>query len=272
MIPQSLIERLPIKFRWGIRRFFPRIPIPIALPHGVCWVATHPGGLDLSVVSVETAERRFVSSFLRPGMTALDVGAHHGLYTTLISKLVGPSGTVIAFEPSPRERIGLNRHLRLNSCRNVIVAPLAVGSFRGTAEFFMVEDVRSGASSLRQPMLDGRFVGSVKISVPVTALDEYLDEHGIDYVDFIKMDIEGAELDALTGAERLLTGKGKPTLMIEMSDIVTAAWGYPCTKKYDLLRAWGYDWFVIAEDGSLSLSPRRDHYEGFENLVAMPIP
>jgi FkbM family methyltransferase len=241
------------------------------MPFKICWIATFPGGLDISVVNIEKAERKFVESFLKPGMTVLDIGAHHGLYTTLMSKLVGSSGTVFAFEPSPMEREGLMRHLRLNSCRNVTVSPCAVSSSTGTAEFFLVKGHRSGASSLRHPMLDGR-IEAEKIRVRVTTIDQYLGDQGIRHVDFVKMDIEGAELDAFVGAERLLRGENRPTLMVEMSDPVTEAWGYPTNKKYDLLRSWGYDWFEFSADGVLSLSPRRERYEGFGNLVAKPGP
>ncbi len=255
-----------------IRRVLPKVPIPIAMPHGICWVTGAPGDLDLPVVNVEKPERQFVASFLQPGMTVLDVGAHHGLYTTLMSKLVGPFGKVIAFEPSPRELVGLTRQLRVNGSRNVSVAPVAVGSSDGTADLYVVQRERSGANSLRRPRLDGRLNDSVRISVPVTTLDEYLGEHGIGQVDFVKMDIEGAELDAFKGAERLLTGRHKPALMVEMSDMVTAPWGYPAVDKYDLLSAWGYRWFEISPEGGLSPSPRRDHYDGIENLVAVSEP
>jgi len=269
VIPNRFLGRFPSKLHWGLREFLPRVPIPVAMPFHICWIATFPGGLDISVVHVEKEERDFVARFLRPGMTALDIGAHHGLYTTLMSKLVGPSGFVFAFEPSPRERAGLMRHLRLNSCRNVTVLPYAVGSETGTADFFVVEGNRSGASSLRRPILDGR-VEAEKIRVPMTTIDRCLADHDIRHVDFVKMDIEGAELDAFIGAAQLLRGEDKPTLMVEMSDPVTAAWGYPAHRKYDLLRSWGYEWFEVSAHGALSRSPRRERYEGFGNLVAKP--
>src|SRR3972149_710010 len=119
MIPSRLLQRVPSKIVWGLRTYVTSMPIPVGMPFKICWIATSGGGLDLSVVDIERAERNFVASFLRPGMMVLDVGAHHGLYTTLMSKCVGSSGSVHSFEPSPRERGGLMRHVRLNSCRNV---------------------------------------------------------------------------------------------------------------------------------------------------------
>jgi FkbM family methyltransferase len=205
-------------------------------------------------------------------MTVLDLGAHHGLYTTLMSRLVGPSGKVLAFEPSPRERRGLDRHLRLNGCNNVTVVPMAVSSSTGAAEFYLVENLRSGASSLRRTALDGRFPKSARIRVQVTSLDRYLGDTGINRVDFIKMDIEGAELEAFKGAKRLLTATNRPTLVVEMSDQVTKSWGYLCREKYDLLASWGYEWYAIQPDGRLTRSPRQEEYDEFSNLVAKPMP
>jgi FkbM family methyltransferase len=57
----------------------------------------------------------------------LDIGAHHGLYTLLASRRVGRRGMVVAFEPSPRERRRLAKHLRVNRCANVEVEACAVG-------------------------------------------------------------------------------------------------------------------------------------------------
>ena len=270
MIPLQVAERIPSKIIWGLRRFLPPIPLPVCLPYRICWTATYPNGFDLWVVNIEKGERRFVAGFLRPGMTVLDLGAHHGLFTTLMSRLVGPSGRVLAFEPSPRERRGLERHIRLNACTNVMVVPMAVSSAAGDAEFYMVENRRSGASGLRRTQLDGRFPKSERIQVRVAALDEYLGNAGITQVDFMKMDIEGAELEAFKGATKLLTSTRRPTIMVEMADQVTGAWGYSSREKYDLLSSWGYDWYAIQPDGTLVASPRRDEYDGFSNLVAKP--
>jgi len=84
--------------------------------------------------SFEKAEIHFVENFLKEGMTVLDIGAHHGFYTILASKKVGPSGRVIAFEPSPRERRRLLLHLKLNQCSNVKVEPSYVHSLSEEAK------------------------------------------------------------------------------------------------------------------------------------------
>ena len=95
------------------RRLFPEMAIPLRLPFGAWWLA-EKGGLDHELMfnGFEETEARFVQWLLRPGMTVLDIGAHHGLYTLLAAKRVGRHGRVIAFEPSARECRRLAKHLR----------------------------------------------------------------------------------------------------------------------------------------------------------------
>src|SRR5579863_892520 len=67
-----------------LRRLAPALPVPLRLPFGAWWLAQH-SALDRELIydGFETAEAAFIARFLRPGMTVLDVGAHHGLYTLL---------------------------------------------------------------------------------------------------------------------------------------------------------------------------------------------
>src|SRR5262249_28949314 len=118
---------ITLAMRAGRRR--PNFSIPWRLPFGSWWLLER-GALDHQLIlgAFELAERRFVEQFLERGMTVLDIGAHHGLYTLLVCKRVGHEGTVVAFEPSERERCRLHRHLRWNRCKNVRVLPCALGS------------------------------------------------------------------------------------------------------------------------------------------------
>ena len=183
------------------RTVFPEMPIPLRLPFGAWWLA-EKGALDHEVIwdGFESAETEFVGRLLRPGMTVLDIGAHHGMYTLLASKRVGRKGRVIAFEPSPRERRRLLRHLRINGCSNVFVEPLALSDHAGEADLFLVEGRQDWCNSLRPPEVDER---SCVVRVEVRPLDDVLSALGIARVDFIKLDVEGAELSFLHGASRV---------------------------------------------------------------------
>ena len=161
----------------------------------------------------ERAELRFVERLLRREMTVLDIGAHHGLYTLLCSKCVGRQGQVIAFEASPRECRRLAKHVRVNGCSNVRTEPHTVGSQSGSADLYVVNGSCNWGNSLRAPVV---FESTFKIPVQVFPVDDVLLELGILRVDFIKLDVEGAELSALKGTARLLRGVTRPAILVEV--------------------------------------------------------
>jgi FkbM family methyltransferase len=250
-----------------VRRAIPSMPIPLRLPFGAWWLAER-SALDheLTYNGFETAEAAFVARFLRPGMTVLDIGAHHGLYTLLASKRVGRSGRVIAFEPSPRERSRLMRHLRVNRCGNVEVQPFALGDRAGEANLFLVEGEHDWCNSLRVPNIGER---TSAIRVELRRLDDVLQMLGQPRVDFIKLDVEGAELSLLQGAGRVLKSESRPVILAEVQDVRTAPWGYLARDIVRFLADANYAWFALADDGSLeSISSDLPCYDG--NLVALP--
>src|SRR6266852_4943014 len=129
-----------ISLAYRARRVFPEMPIPLRLPFSAWWLA-QKSALDDDLIheGFEEAEMAFVEKLLQPGMTVVDAGANHGLYTLLASKRVGRRGRGIAFEPSPRERKRLRRHLWVNRCKNVNVQSCALGDERREADLFLVE-------------------------------------------------------------------------------------------------------------------------------------
>src|SRR5882724_9135487 len=197
-----------------LRRFFPKMPIPLHLPFGAWWIAESDViDFELLTNGFENAELGFVGKILKPGMTVLDIGAHHGLYTLLASKCVGRKGRVFAFEPSPRERIRLQRHIRLNNCKNVTIEPVALGSEPGDAELYLVEGAFTGWNSLRPPAVQGT---TFTARVQVTTIDSWLAKDGKGGVDLVKLDVEGAELSTLKGASTLLGHHPRPIILVEV--------------------------------------------------------
>jgi FkbM family methyltransferase len=241
---------------------------PVRTSFGARWIprGDHVGN-PVQACTFEVAELLFVERFLRPRMTVLDIGAHHGLYSLLASKKVGPQGRVIAFEPSPRERKALRLNLALNWSRNVSVYKVALGSEAGEADFFVVEGTETGCNSLRPPNLKTGTYRPIQIRVAV--LDDWLPEHKIELVDFIKIDAEGAELEVLRGASKLLSTRPRPVLLVEIAEVRTAPWGYSARETIHFLQEMGYVWFSIGPDGSLS-DLQSDHDLQDTNLVGVP--
>jgi len=147
-----------------------------------CWLGTY-----------ERRVQRLFREELRMGAAVLDIGANVGFYTLLASKLTGAAGHVHAFEPLPRNLYYLERHIKLNELANVTVESLAIAATSGEAFFRTAPHASMGG--LRQ---DGN------LHVTTASLDDLIASGRIPKPDFIKMDIEGAESDALRGAAKLL--------------------------------------------------------------------
>ncbi len=254
-----------VKARW--RALLAGIPIPTRLPFGAWWIRRNDNvARPLLAGSFEAAELAFVEKFLQPGMTVLDIGTHHGLYTLLASKRLGPAGRVFSFEPSPRERRALRLHLALNLCRNVRVQGIALGSEDGEATLHVVKGSQTGCNSLRPPEV---ISSTFPIRVRVSSLDAWLKLHNIGAVHFIKLDVEGAELEVLKGAARLLEIRPRPIILAEVQDVRTAPWGYRAKEILFRLHDAGYHWLRLLPDGSLAdLDLTPEEFDG--NFIACP--
>jgi FkbM family methyltransferase len=123
-------------------------------------------------------------------MTVFDVGANVGFFTLLASRLVGPTGHVIAVEPLPRNVAFLERHVALNKAANVTIVRLAVSDKAGFAHFVEAESPSMGR------------LGHGALRVETTTLDRLSESYGVP--DLVKMDIEGGEVMALAAAGRVL--------------------------------------------------------------------
>ena len=246
---------------------FPKIPVPIRLPFGAWWLARNDHvSQPIIEGKFEAAELAFLNRFLRQGMTVLDLGAHHGFYTLLASKRVGNTGNVFSFEPSARERKALRLHLKLNRCKNVAIQEMALGDQNMKTDLYVVEGWAAGCNSLRPPDVAAR---TSPVPVRVVRLDDWLADHKIDQVDFIKLDVEGGELDVIKGATNLLERRPRPVILAEVQDIRTLAWGYKAKDVINYLRDRGYTWFRISENGSTEeLDIVQHEFDG--NFVAVP--
>jgi FkbM family methyltransferase len=253
---------------WHLRRLWHNIPVLKSVEPGFLFLVWNDVVRE-AVLSgdFEKAERKFVERFLRPGMTVLDVGSYYGLYALTASAKVGKQGLVVAFEPSPPQRRRLRLHLWLNRSRNVRVEETALSSTNGEHEFFVATKGSEGFSGLRRPDI-GASVRSVRANL--MTLDTYLQQRSISQVDFIKVDVEGGELDFFKGAQNLLQGKMRPVILCELQNVRARAWGHTALDTATFIRNLGFSWFRPLADGSLvRVAASTDEYEG--NFVAVPV-
>jgi len=167
---------------------------------------------------------------LKAGGTFIDVGANVGYYSVLALEIVGPSGQVHAFEIDPRPLRCLRRTVTTAGLRNLTVHEVAVGGRDGTARLSARPD--SGHSSVSA---DGR--GE---AVPMTTLDSWRAKSGGRNIQAVKTDIEGGELWALRGAEKLLREE-RPVLVCEVFEELETRSGYGREDLFRLLRQAGYE-------------------------------
>jgi FkbM family methyltransferase len=168
----------------------------------------------------------FLRQRVRAGAVCFDVGANVGVYVLQFAYWSRPNGRVIAFEPNPRARTVLQRHVLLNGFgERVEIVPAAVGEARGEAVLYAAGT--DGMSRLGTP--NPAIAQQVRpVTVSVTSLDDYCEATGL-WPDWLLMDIEGFEIAALAGARRLLNRKSRELEIV--MEVHPDAWAAAGTTK-----------------------------------------
>ena len=215
--------------------------------------------------SIEPNELAFVGRFLRPGMVAVDAGANEGWFSTFMARRVGPDGLVLAVEPSQRERTRLVRNLSINGMGNVHVASEGLGAGAGHAVLHIADPEHNGQNTLGRFVYEGvRSAGDVEIKLQ--RLDELAGQLGR-RIDLIKIDVEGAELAVLRGAEQILK-ESKPVILFELLDAALRAQGSSACEVLEFLKQRGFSILRFEADGTLA--PLAGLEDASSNLVAVP--
>lgn len=156
-------------------------------------------------------EMKFMHRYLRPGDSFLDIGANIGVYSLYAASCIGMEGRVVAFEPGPKAHSRLLENISLNQLHNVVAHAFAVGNKSGSIDFLADCDTTNRIQSKEDFDIP-------TIKVPIVRLD--------DVINFDcalgKMDIEGAELIALQGAEELLRAANPPIWLLELNGSLRA--------------------------------------------------
>lgn len=151
----------------------------------------------------------FFKKNIKYGQTVIDLGANIGYFTLLFSGLVGSTGHVYAFEPEPENANLLRKNLELNSIKNVTVIQKAVDS-KVTTRLLHINKKNRGN---HQIFYEGEYRETIEVQS--TTLDDYFSNQDLK-IDWIKMDIEGAEVEALQGMKNLIYHNPKLILVTEI--------------------------------------------------------
>lgn len=194
------------------------------------------------------SEVRGLASVVGSGDVCMDVGAEYGLYSVPLARLVGATGHVFAVEPTPNLVQRLRFTARALGTRSVTVAPVALGAQSGWGELSVPRRWGlpvHGRSYLKDgsihPGPNIEFGSAATISVRVQTLDGLCDELGVDRLDFLKVDVEGAELAILKGAE--MVWRHRPAIMLEIEDRHLSRYGNRAADVFTLLSNNSYSMF-----------------------------
>jgi len=209
-------------------------------------------------------EQREVQKLLKEGDIAFDIGAHFGIYTVLLSHLVGPTGRVIAFEPNPRILPSLERTVKER--KNVTLLPIALSSFSGEQVLYVPGD--DSMASLAD-WTAGKHGEITRFVCETSTLDELARQGKIPEPDFIKCDVEGAELLVLQGGKEVLDRDNGPILLFEAN--ANAMRGFDVTAEVLLgfirgLRRARYTIYLVEGDME---EVRGDQLPDHCNLIAI---
>ncbi len=183
----------------------------------------------------ERYEAALVAKVLDPGEVFWDVGANVGYFSLVAAARVGETGQVLAFEPGAAALARLEENVSLNPSRKIVIYNLAVADRDGEATLYRAEDIADSSASLFAAAA-GAAAGEV---CRTAALDSLLKGENLRPPDFIKLDVEGAELHALQGAAGLLADF-RPLLLVEMEDKNLAAAGASKGAIQAFLQDFGY--------------------------------
>jgi len=186
-----------------------------------------------------------VRSLLAPGATFVDVGANVGWFSMLAASLTGPEGKVLAFEPNPANTTLACRSAEDNGFANVEIFTVALADRPGVAA------LETDGSNGRVIPIEGPPPAAFRASyvVPMGTLDSYLAAHGVERVDVVKLDVEGAEPLVLEGARGTIE-RDRPTIVSEFYPLALESSGWASASSYlEQLRRHGYSLSVIGAGG-----------------------
>jgi FkbM family methyltransferase len=215
----------------------------------------------------ESEEQDVMRRVVRPGDTVFDVGANMGLHSVLLARLVGPNGRLDAFEPNAEMHQALGR--TFSGLANASLHPVALSNeSTDSARLFHPGD------HLKVSLADWTAafgVESRRLTCAVQTIDNLLEQRQLSPPDFIKCDVEGAELRVFQGAQKVLDRRRAPIILFEANVHTAAGFGLGVSSVKEFLqelRPPQYRFFQVAPDPVLP--PVEEITSPHSNILAVP--
>lgn len=188
---------------------------------------------------------------LRPEMTLVDVGANVGEITLVAAKRL-TRGRVLAFEPMPQAFAQLSRNVALNNLTGVELFNIGLFDKTGSLPMYQKQDIIFGTINEGVPSLFSTGDDPEEVRVPLRRFDDVAQECGLTRLDVMKIDVEGAELMVLRGAESLIK-RFRPLIIVELCDVNLQKAGYTVGELIHYLGSLEYDVQTLDDSGKRPL-------------------
>jgi FkbM family methyltransferase len=240
-------RHLPFLPCWLTARGYPRLAFQPAM---VLWGRAMGAALSIATAScvlrrkedVYMASATFASRLLRPGDAFVDVGAYDGLISLVAAHAVGGAGRVYSFEPNPEAFARLQCLAHAYGLARIHMENCAVAAEDGTAVLYVPECATGATLSEKSPFTQS----ATRQTCRVRTLDAFWREQPETAPPtLIKIDVEGAELDVLAGAQTLLASSTPPMVIFEASDLNAATFGRTVDDVLNLLSKFGYRFWIL---------------------------
>jgi FkbM family methyltransferase len=236
---QILSPEIKISF---VRRFFDLFaPLLVQRPIKLNGLSVYVPSRLFRYYGIQEFEpeiRRIMERDIQPGMVVVDIGANIGCHTLFMAQNVGRGGKVYAVEPGLDNLEFLQKNIQLNGFTNIEVLPYATGEKNQLREFYLHE-----SSTMHS------FYTSPKDIVKTVLVQEVrLDDIIKDKVDFVKIDIEGSEIETLKGMKNILQSNPELRLLVEWNPQALQKVGYSVEALPEFLMKLGFSVFVINDE------------------------
>lgn len=244
----------PIK--WFFQQLSLRWLIPVTIHGSRMYLDAHDPGISTMLLTEGTREPGHVDQVkgnITPGMTGIDLGSNIGYYALLEARLVGVGGKIYCIEPESKNLDLLRSNIKANGFEErFVVSQHLIGDRDGLAKLRL-----SPLSNRHSVALDGE---GALVEVPMITLDTFMERNRVEPrdINFLRMDIEGYEVIAFQGMQRLMTAQTPLKIFIEFHPRWYGRWGWTFERFLDYLESFGFRVRSLAYKGDNAILTLRD--------------
>ena len=233
-----------MKFKHFFKNLFSGITLKIKSGplKGKKWIAT--SGLSFIRGDFEPYKTKAFLDSYKPGMVLYDIGAHIGYFSIMASAINQAKGQIYSFEPRPSNRAFFEKHAELNGASDIKLFPYAVGDKEGKVRF----NTHAGSAT-------GHVSESGNIELDMINIDNWINTGKLPSPDYIKIDVEGGEIDVLKGCQNIIETK-HPILLVATHSIDLHTW------VCNFLDIKNYKYKILNPDFAKGDTEIIAHYEG----------